>query len=244
MKKIIIFLAVLVFGYDAKVLPFDEFDVKSAVSGKVVYSNKNLEANNVKNKTVVKLDDISEKIDKQNLQNQIKLLKEEIKNQEELVKRKKDTYLRYKNLKTKSQLDKDMKYYDYLNASNQLINLKSQLDNSTAKLAKIDDILNKKDIKANGYVYKIYVDKGDYVTPGRLVAKVYDINKEKLYIYVPINEIDSVKREVFINGKKSNFKVFKVWNVPDDTYITSYKVELVGKGLKLGEVVKVEFKKE
>jgi hypothetical protein len=80
------------------------------------------------------------------------------------------------------------------------------------------------------------------VAPGVLIAEVYDISKEKLIIYVPIDKIDIIKKQLLINGKKSNFKVYKVWDVPDSEYITSYKVEIVGRGLKMGDIVKVDFK--
>lgn len=245
MKKIIIFMACWLFAYDAKVLPFDEYDVKSAVSGKVVYANKNLEAKNLKNKTVVKLDDYQENVDINNTKIQIDILKQEIKNQKAIVKRKKETYLKYKNLKTKSKLEKDLKFYDYMASYNQLLNLTAQLSNLKNNLKKLKDIVNKKNIKISGYLYKLYIDKDDYATPGRLIAKVYDISKQKLYIYVPIDKINSIKnKKIYINSKLSKFKITKIWKVPDEQYVTSYKVELVGNGLKFGDIVDVEFKKE
>jgi hypothetical protein len=245
MKKIIIFLATLLFAYDARVIPFDEYDVKAAVSGKVIFADKNLEAKNLKNKTVVKLDDYQEKVDINNTKMQINILKQEIENQKAIVKRKRETYLKYKNLKTKSQVEKDLKFYDYMASYNQLLNLKSQLSNLIDNLKKLKDIVNKKNIRVSGYLYKLYINRDDYATPGRLIAKVYDISKQKLYIYVPIEKIETIKnKKVYINGKLSNFKITKIWKVPDEQYITSYKVELIGSGLKFGDVVSVAFKKE
>ncbi|GAX87943.1 conserved hypothetical protein [Lebetimonas natsushimae] len=245
MKKIIIFISALLFAYDAKVVPFDEYDVKAAVSGKVIYANKNLEAKTLKNRTIVKLDDYQEKADINNTITQIDFLKQEILNQEKTVKRKKETYLKYKNLKTKSQIEKDLKFYDYMNSYNQLLNLKQQLSNSISSLKKLKDIVNKKNIKISGYLYKIYINKGDYATPGRLIAKVYDVSKQKLYVYVPIDKIETIKnKKIYINNKLSNFKISKIWKISDEQYITSYKVELTGNGLKFGDIVDVEFKKE
>jgi hypothetical protein len=245
MKKIIVFLASLLFAYNARVIPFDEYDVKAAVSGKVIYANKNLEAKNLKNKIVVKLDDYQEKVDINNTKIQINILKQEIKNQKAIVKRKRNTYLKYKNLKTKSQIEKDLKFYDYMASYNQLLNLESQLSSLIDNLKKLRDVVNKKNIKITGYLYKLYIDKDDYATPGREVAKVYDISRQKLYIYVPIDKIETIKnKRVYINGKLSNFKITKIWKVPDEEYVTSYKVELVGNGLKFGDIVDVEFKKE
>ena len=245
MKKILLFLASLLLAYDARVLPFDEYDIKSAVSGKVVFANKNLEAKNIKNEIIVKLDDFNEKVNINNTLIQIKIIKREIENQEQILKRKQKTYLKYKNLKTKSKLEKDLKFYDYINAFNKLLSLKSNIENLKSNLKKLKDLINKKNIVANGYIYKIYVDKGDYVTPGRLIAKVYDVSKQKLYIYVPIDKINQIKnKKIYINDKLSNFKIYKIWKIPDETYITSYKVELIGNGLKFGDIVNVKFKKE
>jgi multidrug resistance efflux pump len=243
MKKFIIFLAVILFSYDAKVMPFDEFDIKSDVSGKIIYANKDLEAKNLKNEIIIKIDSFSQRVDINNTLSQISILKQEIKNQKEIVKRKKATYLKYKNLKTKSQLEKDLKFYDYIASFNQLLNLKKTLFNLQNSLKKLKDIVNRKIVKVNGYLYQIYVNKGDYATPGRLLAKVYDVSKEKLYVYVPIDEIKNIQnKSIYINGKKSNFKITKIYKIPDESYITSYKVELLGNGLKIGDIVKVEFR--
>jgi len=241
MKKTLLLLsAVLLFGYEAKVEPFDTYKIKSSVAGSVVLSNKNLEAVNVKNGLLVRLDTKKDMIDLNNLKKQAEILKQEIKNQEELVKRKKEEYETYKNLKTKSKTQKNLKFYDYINAYNQLLNLKSNLQNTIASIDKLKDTINKKNIKATGYVYKIYPNVGDYLAPGVVVADVYNVSKEKIILYVPLNE--KIKPRVYINGKPSNFKIYKKYSVPDSKYITSYRVELVGKGLKIGEIVKVEFK--
>ena len=245
MKKIIMLIigVIYLFGYKAKVEPFEVYNIKAVVNGRVVIANKDLEATNIKNKLIVKIDDTNNKIDLENLQNQLELLKKQINNQQIVVKRKKDIYERYKKLKTRSQTEKDLKFFDYISSLNQLISLKSQYNNTLANINKIKDTINKKRIKANGYVFKIHVKKDDYVNPGSLTANIYNISKQKLTIYVPIEEIENIKdKKVYINGKKSNFKIYKVWDVPDDKFVTSYKVELIGNGLKFGEIVNIELK--
>ena len=238
---IFIITAVFLYSYSAKVEPFEVYKIKSAVNGSVVFYKK-AEANLFKG-LLVKIDDNNEKIELENLKTQANLLKEEIKNQEEIVKRKYDTYKRYQKLKTKSVEEKNMKFYDYINAKNQLINLKTQLSNLNANIKKLIDTINKKNIKVSGYVNKIYVKTGDYVAPGSLIAEIDDITKQKLTLYIPINEIDKIANSViYINNRPSNFEIYKIWRVPDDKYVTSYKVELIGSGLKIGEIVNVEFK--
>ena len=245
MKKIIMLIigVIYLFGYKAKVEPFEVYNIKAVVNGKVVMVNKDLEATNIKNKLIVKIDDTDNKIDLENLQRQLELLKEQINNQKLIVKRKEDIYKRYEKLKTRSQTEKDSKFFDYISSLNQLINLKSQYSNTLANIKKIKDIISKKSIRANGYLFKIYVKKDDYVNLGSLIANIYDISKQKLTIYIPIEELKDIKnKKVYINGKESNFKIYKIWNVTDDKFVTSYKVELVGKGLKFGEIVKIELK--
>ena len=243
MKKLIIFIAVMLFGYSARVEPFDAYNIKASVGGKVIKTFKNLENKNLKNALIIKLDDKQELIELKNIKNQIEILKQKIKNQLEIIKRKKSIYERYKNLKTKSIEAKNMKFYDYINAKNQLLSLKSSLSSLIANKEKLEDIIDKKNIKYTGYLSEIMVSKDDYAAPGMIVAKGYDINRQKLYIYVPINKIDTIKnKKVYINNKLSNFKIYKIWIVPDSKYITSYKVELVGNGLKFGDIVEVKFK--
>ena len=241
MKKLILFLAVILFGYEAKVKPFETYVIKAAVSGEVVKTNKNLESKNLKNALIVKLDDKVEIANLKNLQNQIDFLKKEIKNQQEIVKRKKSIYLKYKNLSSKSVEQKDNKFYDYTASLNQLLSLKTNFSNLEDQVIKIKDLLDKKNIKFSGYLYEIDVSKGDYVAPGVKIALGYDISKEKIDIFVPVDKINSIRNKIiYINGKKSSFKISKIWKITDTKYITSYKVELVGKGLKLGDVVTID----
>jgi hypothetical protein len=225
------------------VLPFDSYVVKASVSGKVIFADKNDEGEIVNDKTIVKIDDFKDKADLNNLNSQIAILKKEIKNQKKIVNRKYETYLKYEKLSSKSQQEKDMKFYNYTASYNQLLGLESQLSNLIANKKKLLYEINQKNVKVKGFVNKILVDKDDYVMPGTPLAEMDDISKEKIYVYVPIGKATNLKnKKVFINGKKSDFKIVKVWKVPDDRYITSYKVEIVGKGLKIGNIVKVTFK--
>ena len=240
----VIFVLIFSFlsAYQAQVKPFDTYNVTSSVAGKILEVKKDKEATFYKG-VLVKIDDKQDLIDLKNLNFQIKLTKEEIKNQEEVVKKKKAIYEKYMRLKTKSQEAKNLKFYDYINAKNQLISLKSKLSDLIAKKDKLKDVIDKKNIKVEGYVESIKVKKGEYVSPGKLIAIVDDLSKEKLTIYVPIDRMENIKNSrVYINGKKSNFKIYKIWKTPDSKFITSYKVELIGSGLKVGEIVRVELR--
>lgn len=238
MKKLI-FLMVpfFLFAFKAKVEPFEIYNIKSDVAGKVIWSEDDLKS---VNGTVLKLDDYQNRIDLENLKNQKKILAEEIKLQKEVVNRKERIYKIYQKMTTKSQNEKDLKFYDFVNSKNSLLNLENQLSGVEASIKKIEDTIEKKNIKVEGYLYKIFVKRGDFVGVGSLVAQIADISKEKLTIYVPISQ--KIGGKIYINGKESNFKIYRKGILPDTKFLTSYRVELVGSGLKFGDVVDVEFK--
>ena len=232
----------LLFGYYGKVEPFQTYDIKSDVSGKVIDVNKSSEGTNYKG-IVIKIDDYQNRIDLQNLQNQLKNYKSILSSQQKILDKKYKTYQIYKTLKTKSQIDKDLKFYDYQNSLIALNQTKNTISNLLAQIAKLKDTIQKKSISFKNYIYKIDVNKGDYVNFATPLATIMDIQKVKIDIFVPINKIVSIKnKKIYINDKLSNFKIDKIYKVADSKYVTSYKVEIVGKYPKISDIVKVEFR--
>ena len=232
----------LLFGYYGKVEPYQTYNIKSDVSGKIIDVNKSSEATNYKG-IVIKIDKYQNKIDLKNLETQLKNYESILKSQQKILNKKYKTYQIYKTLQTKSELDKDLKFYDYQNSIIVLNQTKNTISNLKAQIAKLKDTISKKSIGFKNYIYKIDVNKGDYVTPSMPLAVTMDINKVKIDIYVPINEIDGIKtKKIYINDKLSNFKISKIYKVADSKYVTSYKVEIVGKYPKISDIVKVEFK--
>jgi hypothetical protein len=89
------------------------------------------------------------------------------------------------------------------------------------------------------------VRTGDYVNPGTPLAAVYDISKAKLVLFLEPEELNKVKeRTVYIDGKKTAYKVNKVWNVADEKFISSYRAEiyLPAPKEKFSQLLKVELK--
>ncbi len=237
-----LFLVTFVFGYYAKVEPFEVFNIKSDIVGKVIYVDKDCEAKKCKN-VVIKVDKYQDELELKNLQTQLKNFQLILQSQESILKRKKATYEIYKNLTTKSQFDKDLKFYDYQNFIIAISQTKNSISNLQTKIAKLKDTIAKKSITFKNYIYKIDVNEGDYLSFGRNIATTMDIDRVKLSIFVPIDKIESIKnRKIYINDKLSDFNVSKIQKVADSKYITSYKVELVGKYPKISDIVKVEFK--
>jgi len=232
----------LLFGYYGKVEPYQTYNIKADVSGKVIDVNKSAEGMNYKG-IVIKIDSYKDKIDLKNLKTQLYNFSHILSSQREILKRKKKLYQIYKNLKTKSQLDKDLKFYDYQNSIIAVNQTKNTIANLKAQIATLKDNISKKSIKFNNYIYQINVNKGDYVTFATPIATIMNINKVKVDIFVPINKIDSIKnKKIYVNNKISDFKIDKIYKVADNKYVTSYKVELIGKYPKISDIIKIEFK--
>ena len=243
MKKTILFLSTtLLFGYYAKVEPYQTYNIQADISGKVIDVNTSAKATNYKG-IVVRLDDYIDKIELKNLKTQLNNYKNILKSQEKILLKKEKTYKIYKNLKTKSQIEKDNKFFDYQNTLININQTKNTISNLKYQIKKLEDTIKKKHISFKHYIYDIKVNIGDFVTIGKPIATTMDISKEKLVIYVPLDKIKSIKNKIiYINNKKSNFKIDKIYKIADEKYTTSYKVELVGNGLKLSNIVEIKFK--
>jgi CYTH domain-containing protein len=230
------------FAYYAKVEPIESYVIKSDVSGKVIDVNRSAVATNYKG-VVIKVDSYQDEVNLKNYQNQVKNLRNILKAQKEIMLRKKATYESYKKLKSKSTYEKNLKFYEYANSLIAYNQTKNSISNLKAKMATLKDTISKKHIKFKNYIYEIDVHKGDYLNFGTLIAKTMDLSKKKLYIYVPIEKIDSIKnKKVYINSKLSNFKIAYIQKIADSKFVTSYKVKLVGNYPKCSEIVKVEFR--
>ena len=244
MKKVYMSLLAssLLFGYYGKVEPYQTYNIKSDISGKVIEVNKSSEATNYKG-IVIKIDDYQNKVDLKNLKTQLKNFEIIKKSQKAIVKRKKRIYEIYKNLKTKSQIEKDNKFFDYQNSIIALNQTENTISNLKAQISKLEDTISKKNISFKNYIYEIKVNKGDFVNFATPIATTMDIDKVKIAVFVPIDKIDTIKsKKIYINDKVSNFKIDKIYKVADKKYVTSYKVEIIGKYPKISDIVKVEFK--
>lgn len=86
--------------------------------------------------------------------------------------------------------------------------------------------------------------KGDYVNVGTSLVDAYDVSKGKLTIYLSREDVDLAKTGVMLlDGKESNIKVDKIWDVADTQNISAYKAEiLIPAPKRFSQLIKVEFK--
>ena len=235
MKIIWIFLLSLstIFAseYYAKLEPIDSFQVKSAVAGKVVFSNSKIEGSKANNSTIIELDSSVNKIELEQSKNKLKYI-------EEMITIEKNNYDRLNQVSSKSAFEKDTQKL-------KVINLESLKADMIIKIESLKDTIdNKKLVEKSNYIFNIAVKEGDYVNAGTLLYESKDLSKGKLEIFVPIAQINEIKnKDIYLDGVKSDVKISKIYDVADVTNISSYKVELIISNVNtFSKLVKIEFR--
>ena len=235
MKKLTLFLLTIttIFAseYYAKLEPIESYQIKSAVSGKVIYSNSKIEGLKANNSTIIEIDSMVNKVELEQSRNKLKYI-------DEMIRIETNNYDRLNQVSSKSAFEKDTQKL-------KVINLESLKADMIVKIDTLKDIIsNKKLIEKSNYIFNIAVKEGDYVNPGTLLYEAKDLSKGKLEIFVPIAQIEEIKnKEIFLNGVKSDIKISKIYEIADSTNISSYKVELILENAKIfSRLVKIEFK--
>ncbi len=235
MKYLLIVLAFLSSSFAnefyAKLEPIESFQVKSSVSGKVVYSNEQIEGKKAKNTKIIEIDSYVDRIDLEQSNNKLKAINE-------MMKIEENNYNRLLKVSSKSGFEKDTQKV-------KVINFQTTKADILIRIANLkDSIKNKKLIEKSNYIYNIAVKKGNYVTPGTLLYESKDLSRGKLEIYVPIADIEIIKnKKIYIDGKETALKIDKIFNVADSLHISSYKVKiLIDKPKVFSRLVKIEFK--
>ncbi len=234
--KIVIFCFILINSifaaeYYAKLEPIESYKIKSAVAGKVVFSNTKIEGFKASNSTIIELDSKVNKMDLQQSRNKLKYINE-------MITIETNNYNRLQKVSSKSVFEKDTQKL-------KTINLKSSKADMIIKIENLKDtIKNKKLIEKSNYISMIAVKEGDYVNPGTLLYESKDLSKAKLEIFVPIMEVENLKEKtVYLDGVKSDVKINKIYNTADTQNISSYKVQLLVPNVKVfSRLVKIEFK--
>ena len=263
MKSLFLFLVplfVLAKVHYARVEPYESVVLKAAVSGTVVDADLGAEGTAVSGKRIVHVDDALERIDLNATKQSLSLLEQTLAIDEEMAMllekntlRQKGYYDRIEKLPTASKTQKDTAYTSYVSVKNQYLatkekiaGLKRQMLDLHYKLARLKDTIAKKNIVLEGqYLYKLMVRKGDFVAPGTPIARIDDAKKAKLVLFLDPEELDGVeKKTVYLDDKKTAYRVDKVWRIADEKYISSYRAEIYipAPETRFSKLVKVEIK--
>jgi multidrug efflux pump subunit AcrA (membrane-fusion protein) len=262
-KSLFLFLVplfVLAKVHYAKVEPYESVVLKAAVSGTVVDVDLGAEGTVVSGKRIVHVDDTLERIDLNTTKQSLSLLEQTLAIDEEMAAllekntiRQKGYYERIEKLSTASKTQKDTAYAAYVSVKNQYLatkekiaGLKRQMLDLRYKLARLKDTIAKKNSVLEGrYLYRLMVRKGDFVAPGTPIARIDNIQKAKLVLFLNPEELDGVeKKTVYLDDKKTAYRVNKVWRIADEKYISSYRAEIyiLAPKTRFSKLVKVEIK--
>ena len=226
----------------AKVEPYDSVTLKSAVSGLVLEVDLNAEGTHIQGKRIIHIDDVLDRTNLDDTKQSVILLEQMLGINKEIasslagtVKRQEGYYKRMSKLVTASKTQKDNAYSaftsiktQYLTTKEKIVSLKKQILDTKYKVAQLEDILIKKSIiPEDKYLYKLMVREGDYVAPGTALAQIQDASKAKLVLFLEPEELKDIKEKtIYIDSKRTNYKVGKVWRVADEKFISSYRAEI------------------
>ena len=247
--------------YYSKVEPYEIRDISSNVSGVVLYTDENDIGNKLSSKPYILID---AQLDKQELefiksklvylQNIIDTNEHVLKNQEKALVKKRKNYKRIESLKIKSIVEKDREFYELVNSENQFLNTQKEIQNLKVQIidlklrkAKLQRSVNDKRLSAKGFVlYEIMVKPGQVVGVSAPLAKVADTSKAILTIYLDKEDVDNAKKKVvYIDGKKTSYKISRLQNIADFKNISKYMAQIVINPPKLfSKLVKIELKNE
>lgn len=245
--------------YYAKVEPFEVHNISSSVSGEVLDRQEDLLGKKLSSQVYLKIDDSLDKDELEDITKKISLIKDTLEINEEILKNltlsleKKE--MNYKNiaaLKIKSKIEKDNEFYNLVVSRNNVLatkkeiyNLKIQLADLEFRKQQLEKNIKDKNLQAKGLVlYTLEVKVGQVVTPGMSLAKVADVSKALLSIYVTEDELKTLdKKIVYIDGEKTTYKPTRVLSIADEKNISKYLVQIVIKAPKVfSKLVKIELK--
>lgn len=217
--------------YYAKLEPVESFEIKSAVSGKVIFSNSDIEGKKANNTKIIEIDSYVDRIDLEQSKKKLDAINAMMKIEEK-------NYNRLLKVTSKSGFEKD-------NQKVKVINFQTTKADILIRIANLrDSIKNKKLVENSKYIYNIAVKEGDYVNPGTLLYESKDLSKGKLEIFVPISDIENIKEKtIYIDGKESDLKINRIYEVADTKHISSYKLKIIIDNPKtFSRLIKIEFK--
>lgn len=217
--------------YYAKLEPIETYKIKSSVSGKIIYSNEEIEGKTSNKTLIIKIDSKLDEIDLTQSKRKLDYINQ-------MIEIEQNNYDRLNKVSSKSAFEKDTQKLKVVNLKSSKADLVSKIENLK------DNILNKNLIENKNYITNIFVKKGDYVNPGTLLYESADLTKGKLEFFVPITKIEEIKNKtIFLDDVKTDLKINKIYMIADSSHISSYKVKLEVENINVfSRLVKIEFR--
>ncbi len=221
--------------YFSKVEPFQEYILKSNVSGRVMLSKI------MKEKQILSQDEKVIKINTELDEIELDYLEKKLSVMKELLFIADKNARAYAQSNSKSELEKRQSLQSYLN-------MKLSKYEVERTIEKLKVTIKRKNItlKKGTYIDKVKVVKDDYVVPGTVLLTYSDINKVKLKVFVSEEDYENIdNKKIYINSKHyTQYKITKKALTKDKDKLSMFEIELMGiqNGFKFGDLVRVEFK--
>jgi len=260
---LLFFISSLLFSnvYYSKVKPYEIRNISANVSGLVVFSDEDMLGKRLSSTSYIKIDSSLDKKElkstKEKLVSLNAILKSNsviLENTEKLLEKKRKNYERIASLKIKSDVEKNREFYDLILSENQYLSIKKEIDNYKInildlkfKIAFLEKKISDKNLKAKDFVlYALLVKEGQVVNISTPLAKVADISKAKLTIFLDSEDMLEYKSKfLYIDGVKTDYKIDRIINIADSKNISKYKAEIIIKSPKVfSKLVKVELRDE
>ncbi len=257
----IVFLSSVLFSkfYYAKLEPYEIRDISSNVSGLVLFIGEDMIGKELGSKPYIKIDSQLDEEELKNVETKIIYLNKIISinekvlvNVENILLKKRQNYEKLKSLKIKSTIEKDKEYYDLMGSENSFLATLKDMSNSKILIAdlklrrsQLQRSLRDKNLNAEGFtLYSILVKPGQVVSISTPLAKIADISKAKLTIYLDENDLVGVEsKKIYLNAKETKYSVSRVLNIADTKNISKYRIEIIIDPPKVfSKLVKIELK--
>lgn len=247
--------------YYSKVEPYEIRNISSNVSGEVLDVAENMLGKRLDSNVYIKIDDKLDKDELQDVKDKIAFIEDTIKVNEKILEnlnlsleKKELNYKKVAALKIKSKIEKDNEFYNLVTSRNSALSTKKEINNLQIQLAdlklrekQLRKIIKDKNLQGKGYIlYSIDVKVGQVVAPGVALAKIADVSKALLSIYVTADELKSLdKKNVYIDDKKTAYKPSRILHIADEKNISKYLVQIVINPPKIfSKLVKIELKEK
>ncbi len=247
--------------YYSKIEPYEVRKIASNVTGVVLVANENMLGRTLSAKPYLRID---AKLDKDELKytnEKLEYLKETVKLNENIVsnlnislEKKRLNYERVKKLKIKSSVEKDKEFYDLVNSENSSLGTQKEINTLKTQVADLElrkkqllRSINDKSLSAKGFkLYSLEVKVGEVVNKGAALATIMDTKRAILTIYLNEEDVQSAKSSlIYINGKKTAYKIDRLLNIADSKNISKYKAQIIIKAPKIfSKLAKVELRKK
>ncbi len=247
--------------YYAKVNPYEIRDISSNVSGQVTFIDEDKIGFKLSSKPYLQIDSVLDYKELKSIKEKLNYLRYTVKVNDKILnnlrsstEKKRANYKRVAALKIKSQIEKDKEYYDMVISENSLLNtdkeiqnLKVQITDLKLRQAQLRRSVYYKNLKAEGYVlYELLVKPGQVVNIATPLAKVADVSRAKLVIYLNESDLADVeKKVVYLDGIKTLYKVTRVSHIADSKNISKYMAQIIiNAPTVFSKLVKIELKDE